>query len=213
MKLNRRLIVKRIEPRGTQSELINRRTLFRRILPTSRSNPLSVWECISGVVKKSPGKFQIDVLVRKQVAPRLRRVARPAEIVEVLRKLLGELHVSHGDLCAVFVDNKEIRRLNKVYRKKDQATDVLAFPLGDIRGAHGNDRHLGDIVISVPTALRQARRLGVSDKEEFSRLLIHGLLHLLGYRHERVAPEVAQRMRRKEQTLIKLVLGARSMRR
>lgn len=82
------------------------------------------------------------------------------------------------------VNDPAMRRLNRTYRGKDRTTDVLSFP----QMSYGNEPQpstlLGDIVISLPQARRQAREYGVSLYEEVSRLLVHGLLHLLGYDHE-----------------------------
>lgn len=90
----------------------------------------------------------------------------------------------------------EIRSLNRQYRGKDKPTDVLSFPLAD-------ELHpflLGDVVISVETAARQAQRRGHSLREELQILLIHGILHLLGYDHE-VSRSEAIRMHRKEREI------------
>jgi probable rRNA maturation factor len=70
-----------------------------------------------------------------------------------------------------------MRRLNRDFRRKDKTTDVLAFPAAE--GAL-----LGDIVVSVPYAARQARRRGEPRAREIERLLVHGYLHLLGFDHE-----------------------------
>jgi probable rRNA maturation factor len=70
-----------------------------------------------------------------------------------------------------------MRSLNRRYRGKDKSTDVLAFPAGD-------GGLLGDIVVSVPFAARQARRRGEPVSREIDRLLLHGFLHLMGYDHE-----------------------------
>lgn len=108
----------------------------------------------------------------------------------------------------MFLDDRRIRSLNKIYRGKDRPTDVLAFPLSlpkSVRSkgaAHrGPPPFLGDVVISVPTARRQARDEGHSFGREMASLMIHGILHLLGYDHER--PEEARRMTRKERALIR----------
>lgn len=85
-----------------------------------------------------------------------------------------------GELTVVLTDDAEIRRLNRTYRGKDRATDVLSFSLGDGR-AQGEP--LGDVVISVDTAARQARSYGASLEQELARLLVHGTLHLCGYDH------------------------------
>ena len=87
----------------------------------------------------------------------------------------------------------EIHDLNRQYRKKDKPTDVLSFPLADKL----YPTLLGDVVISLDTATRQAQRRGHSLREELQTLLIHGILHLLGYDHE-VSRSEAARMRHKE---------------
>jgi len=85
------------------------------------------------------------------------------------------------ELSIVLVSDPQIKRLNKLYRNKDKPTDVLSFPIGEkVNGW----LILGDIVISVDTAKRQAQELGHSLEEEIKRLLVHGLVHLLGYDHE-----------------------------
>ena len=76
-----------------------------------------------------------------------------------------------------------MREFNHRYREKDTTTDVLSFP-GDEEPEPDGSVHLGDIVISVATAARQARELGHSLPRELKRLLLHGYLHLLGYDHE-----------------------------
>lgn len=77
----------------------------------------------------------------------------------------------------LFCGDRRMRSLNRRYRGKDRPTDVLAFP------AEGEGL-LGDVVISVPYASRQARRRGEPAAREIDRLLVHGLLHLCGYDHE-----------------------------
>lgn len=79
-----------------------------------------------------------------------------------------------------FCGDRRIRTLNRRYRRQDRATDVLAFPAP----ASGPGGLLGDIVISLPYAARQARRRGEPLAAELDRLLLHGYLHLLGYDHE-----------------------------
>jgi probable rRNA maturation factor len=101
-------------------------------------------------------------------APRLRRVLRGAG------KTLGV----GGEVSVVLAGDRLLRRLNRDFRGKDRPTDVLSFP-----GA-GGDEGLGDVVISVPTAARNARRLGHSVPRELDILTLHGFLHVLGYDHE-----------------------------
>ena len=76
-----------------------------------------------------------------------------------------------------------VKRLNGAYRRKHRTTDVLSFPAGGDLSPDGS-RHLGDVVISVPQARRQAAREGRSLSRELRLLLLHGYLHLLGYDHE-----------------------------
>jgi len=98
-----------------------------------------------------------------------------------------------AELSIVLVSDGEMQRLNRRWRRKDRPTDVLSFPL-DAGGL------LGDVVISVDTARRQAAEQGTTLGREADRLLIHGLLHLLGYDHER-SPAAARRMQRRERAL------------
>jgi probable rRNA maturation factor len=99
---------------------------------------------------------------------RLRRVLRGAA------RALG----ASGELALVLSGERFVRRLNREYRGKDRPTDVLSFP-----GA-GSGEGLGDVVISVPTAERNARRLGRTLSQELDVLALHGLLHVLGHDHE-----------------------------
>jgi len=95
-----------------------------------------------------------------------------------------------------------MRTLNRRYRGKDETTDVLSFSLREGLFPAIQPDMLGDIVISVPVAVRQARREGHSVSREIDRLLVHGLVHHLGYDHER-GPREARRMARKELELLK----------
>ena len=103
----------------------------------------------------------------------------------------------------VLTGDEEIRALNAAYRGKDKATDVLSF--SELEGARvpGSAGLLGSIVISLDTTARQARRWKVTPSLELLRLLIHGILHLLGHDHEKVPPAKARRMRRLERELMK----------
>lgn len=98
-----------------------------------------------------------------------------------------------------FVDNEEIRSLNKEYRDIDAATDVLSFPMMEFEDGEGDEDEdaeyieeelaLGDIVISMERAKEQAEDYGHSFQRELAFLLVHGMLHLLGYDHEDEADE------------------------
>jgi probable rRNA maturation factor len=86
----------------------------------------------------------------------------------------------------VLTGDGEMRRLNKAYRGKDGTTDVLSFPLleGKRLAAGGTGTlPLGDVVVSLPQAARQAKARGAAARDEVALLLVHGILHLLGYDH------------------------------
>jgi probable rRNA maturation factor len=100
-------------------------------------------------------------------------------------RLLGDLardyRLRDPEVTLSFVGEQAIRTLNRKWMKKDRPTDVLSFPLGD--KAPDGKYYLGDIVIAVPVAVRQARAKGHGLDRELRLLAIHGFLHLLGYDH------------------------------
>lgn len=109
------------------------------------------------------------------------------------------LRLSSCELSVSLVGDARIRALNRAWRKKDKATDVLSFPAGEWPAGAGA-RPLGDVVISLPTAKRMAKQLGHSVEDELARYLAHGLLHLLGHDHVKKADAV--QMRRAEARLL-----------
>lgn len=116
------------------------------------------------------------------------------------RSLVGrELpDVEEATLGVRFASDRELRRVNRDYRGKDKPTDVLSFP-----GEEGEEgRHVGDILISVPTARRQAAERGHAPEREIRTLLLHGLLHCLGYDHETDQGEMERLERRLRRTWI-----------
>ena len=97
---------------------------------------------------------------------------------ELILRVLG---VENSELSILLTDDEEVRELNRAYRGKDIPTDVLSFPIcEEVAGR----LILGDVVISLDTAERQAEELGHTLEDEVSRLLAHGIIHLLGYDHE-----------------------------
>ena len=91
-----------------------------------------------------------------------------------------------GDFSIHFVTDDGIRALNREYRDKDEATDILTFALSDGEAfpeIEGKEKELGDIFISLESMRRNAASFSVSEEEELRRLLVHGILHLLGYDH------------------------------
>jgi probable rRNA maturation factor len=106
----------------------------------------------------------------------------------------------NAEVSVLLVGDKAMRSLNSKYRGKDRTTDVLSFPLREGRFSGIQPQVLGDIVLSLPTAVRQAKAAGDPCPVEIDRLLVHGYLHLLGYDHEKSKPE-ARRMALREQRL------------
>jgi len=101
----------------------------------------------------------------------------------VIERLLRRSRLKDTDVVLVFAGDAAVRTLNRTFRKKDKTTDVLSFPM-EGRG-DGGRRHLGDIIIAVPQARRQAAELGHSLDAELVYLAIHGFIHLLGFEHFR----------------------------
>ncbi|MBI1873742.1 MAG: rRNA maturation RNase YbeY [Acidobacteria bacterium] len=104
-----------------------------------------------------------------------------------------------GTVTLALITDGQIRSLNRRYRRLDRSTDVLSFPALSFTGPRRTsqrDSHLGDVAISLDTARRQARELGHSVRTELRVLALHGLLHLLGYDHERDPGEMARVERR-----------------
>ncbi|HPW19158.1 MAG TPA: rRNA maturation RNase YbeY [Candidatus Aminicenantes bacterium] len=125
-----------------------------------------------------------------------RQTRRPVR-ARAFERLLGGLARDHRlrdfEVTLSFVGERAIRTLNRKWRKKDRPTDVLSFPLGD-KTPDGR-LYLGDIVIAVPVAERQARAQGHPLERELRLLAIHGFFHLLGYGHS-AAMEAAERKAR-----------------
>jgi probable rRNA maturation factor len=119
--------------------------------------------------------------------------------------MLDLLGLSEAELSIVLVDDARIQRLNRLHRDKDRPTDVLAFPL-DEAPVSGAPRLLGDVVISLETALRQASSRKRSLFPEVRFLLAHGLLHLIGFDHAN--PKDKRRM---DAATRRLVQGAREV--
>ena len=93
--------------------------------------------------------------------------------------------------------NAGIRRLNKKFLKHDYATDVISFGFGDEKG-------LGDLVVSVDMARRVAKELGIPLREELARYVVHGTLHLLGYEDKKKKDH--DRMHKRQEALLKKIL-------
>jgi probable rRNA maturation factor len=129
------------------------------------------------------------------------RILRMSRLSTWLRRVAP--NTARGGVSIALVNDASSRRLNRTYRRRDYATDVLSFPAGDSpkpKSTSLTSMFLGDIVIARGVARRQARRAGHSELTELRLLALHGLLHLLGYDHERDQGQmerVERRLRRK----------------
>ena len=128
-----------------------------------------------------------------------------ARLDRLARAILSDVGEASAELGILFVGDQRMRGLNRKYRGKDRTTDVLAFAMRESFTHHASrltPDMLGDVVISVPTAWRQAKEGQRSLDEELTVLLIHGILHLCGYDHERSDKE-ARRMHRRERMILR----------
>jgi len=117
---------------------------------------------------------------------------------QVLSLVLADQGFSSYDLTLVLTDNRYLHHLNRRFRGIDRTTDVIAFALLEGAPLPIPNRTLGDIYISLPRARSQARRSRVTPQEELARLMIHGVLHLLGYDHIRPGQvKIMQRLEEK----------------
>ena len=138
---------------------------------------------------------------------RQRRVALNTPFVkkQALR-MMAYLGCSENELSVVFVQDERMRSLNRTYRCKDRPTNVLAFPQCPTYEGEPQTLLLGDVVVSLPTAAREAFELSQTLEERVVFLLAHGLLHLLGYGHERSAAQ-RRRMERREKDILSHLKG------
>jgi len=133
----------------------------------------------------------------------VRRVTFNQEcLARLARAILSDVGEASAELSILFVGDQRMRGLNRRYRGKDRTTDVLAFPMRGV--PHSSSHLLGDVVIAVPTAARQAKQGHRSMDEELTVLLVHGILHLCGYDHERSETE-ARRMYRRERMILRSI--------
>jgi probable rRNA maturation factor len=135
------------------------------------------------------------------VDARFKRYVRQQPLAALARRVLAAEAADRG-VSVVVTDDETVRELNRRYRDMDEPTDVLSF------GLDGNDSfvtppgggELGEVVISYPMARRQAEAAGHALERELAHLLVHGILHLLGYDHETAGK--AKRMRVREEALL-----------
>ena len=144
------------------------------------------------------------------ISNRQKQVKVPTGLQLLLRRCCNAVLREEGivppvELSVTFLDNDQIQQLNKEYRNIDLPTDVLSFPLGE-NGAYDRNIEtgfdmLGDIAISLERAQEQAETYGHSFQREVGFLVVHGVLHVLGYDHEKGTLEASE-MREKEECVL-----------
>jgi probable rRNA maturation factor len=118
-----------------------------------------------------------------------------------LKRLLKELDCEGSEISLLLVDDDQIREINKNYLKRDRPTNVISFAMTEGKFGDVHPEILGDIILSVETAARDAMACDIDFMDEVEFLLIHGLLHLLGYNHENVESKEAKKMKKLEREL------------
>ncbi len=127
-------------------------------------------------------------------------------VARVSRSVLDRIGQENATLTITFIRDQAMRRLNREYRGIDRPTDVLSFAYheSDEGADFGTElNHLGDVVISVETADRYARELGLTFDRQIGHLIIHGTLHLAGYDHEKDDGEMSRLERKLRRELLK----------
>ena len=124
---------------------------------------------------------------------------------KVARKILSASGCPDAQLSILIVDDATIQEINRDYLDKDRPTNVISFAMQEGEGSEVQPDLLGDVVISAETAARDAADAKTSFESELYFLLLHGILHLLGYDHERGTQAEARRMEAREQELFSLI--------
>jgi probable rRNA maturation factor len=139
--------------------------------------------------------YLVNLDIDDEVAERVDEAA----LVQVIQRVLREDGVEDGaGVALVMADDLLLRELNRRHRDVDAPTDVLSFPAGegeDIPEPEEGPPYLGDIVVSVESVERQASEAGLAAAEELAHVVLHGLLHLLGYDHEEADDEAVMKAR------------------
>ena len=125
----------------------------------------------------------------------------------IASRILDALECPEAELSIVVVDDAGIQELNRDYLGRDRPTNVISFPMLEGEESGIVPGLLGDVVISADTAARDAEEAGSTFEREFFFLLIHGILHLVGFNHEGVDDAEIARMEAKEDELFALVAG------
>jgi probable rRNA maturation factor len=126
------------------------------------------------------------------------------KIEQTAKVILGALDCPDGEISILIVDDPQIEKLNRKYLNRIGPTNVIAFPMREGEFSHLSPQLLGDVVISMDTAAKEAQNSGMSMEQRFKELLLHGILHLFGYDHV-TSEQDARIMEKKSQELLELI--------
>ncbi|MDY6935452.1 MAG: rRNA maturation RNase YbeY [Spirochaetota bacterium] len=128
------------------------------------------------------------------------------DVKYILKRICKELNISNIDLTLIITDNNYIQGINSEYRNEDKPTDVITFVYNDppFPEIGLKDRYIGDIFLSLEMAEQQAEEYNVNLEDELKRLLVHGILHLVGYDHE-TSKEDERKMREREEAILDII--------
>jgi probable rRNA maturation factor len=143
-------------------------------------------------------KIQIENRQKKQKIKKLL-------LRKVARRILSVSGCPDAELSILIVSDEKIREINRDYLQRDKPTNVISFAMQEGEGSGVQPDLLGDIVISADTAARDAAEAGLPFESELYFLLLHGILHLLGYDHERGTEKEARRMEAREGQIFTII--------
>jgi probable rRNA maturation factor len=129
-------------------------------------------------------------------------------IQQKAKDILNVLECHNAELSVLIVDDPQIAELNKQYLHRSGPTNVIAFPMHTDIFPNINPELLGDVVISVETAAKEGKSIGIGMEERFIQLLVHGILHIIGYDHEKSEAQ-AEKMVEKENEILKSITSDR----
>jgi len=124
--------------------------------------------------------------LQKHIPLDLRRIRKAAQTI------LAYMALPDAELSILLVDDAQIQDLNRRYLNRNKPTNVLAFPMREGEFSTLHPQLMGDLVISVETARRQSNRFRLNKMEMITFLMVHGILHLVGYEHERTRKEARE---------------------
>jgi rRNA maturation RNase YbeY len=139
-------------------------------------------------------------MIKIEINQRVGKKINEAWLNKIVERTLGAVGIKRAEISVAIVGDSEMKKLNNFYRRKNKTTDVLSFVYESKKNG-GVHPLFGEIIISYPQAVRQAKEYEWSTKQEIKELLVHGLLHLAGFDHERGERE-AKKMKKMEQVIL-----------